>query len=150
MERRFWRYSRNGFTLIEVLFSLSITLVIVMAIVPVYKLVQHSQKVKSYDEDIYIAVKQISQDLIGSEYISLGNEYCYCDENNEEIRLYLNGKRLVKEPGFEIMLTNIESVYFERDEDLIYMTVCRESKEYKFLMTYAIGKDDEANTTTQE
>ena len=153
MERRLYIKRRDGFTLVEMLFSLAIVLVIVTSISACYRLILHSQNVNNQNEDIYICAKQVSQYLLGSDYLSLGNEYSYENSNGETVRLYLNNQRLVKEPGFEILLTNIQSVSFEENQDLIYMTVTRNHKEYKFLVTYVrenMDDEDQENESLQE
>ena len=153
MERRFYIKRRDGFTLVEMLFSLAIVLVIMTSISAFYRLISYSQDINNQNEDIYICAKQVSQYLLGSDYLSLGAEYSYENSGNETVRLYLNNQRLVKEPGFEILLTNIENVSFEENQDLIYMTVTRKKKEYKFVVTYVREKvDDEKdeNELSQE
>lgn len=121
----------------EVLLSLSITLIIVTSLTGFYRLVSHSQKITQYEEDIYIAAKQVSQYVLGTEYISVGDTYKYIALDGEEMCFEFNNNRLVKTPGFEIMVGNIEALDFDIVEDKIYMILERNEKEYRFLLTYA-------------
>lgn len=102
-----------------------------------YHLISYSQHMKDFSEDIYIAAKQISQYVIGSQYIEVNEKYTYHDLENRDMSFQLDENRIVKTPGFEIILTNIDSLYFFIEHDYIYMNVQRNEKEYKFLLTYA-------------
>ena len=68
--------------MIEVLLSLAITLLIVFNIYSLNRIIYSSQKIDSNNEDIYIAVKQVSQYLYGSEFVDLNNGYTYINYEN--------------------------------------------------------------------
>ena len=73
ISKRFYQSRRKGFTLIEVLLSLAITLLITTNTLSMYRFMKHVKEMKTYQEDIYIGVKQVSQYLIGSYYLDLNN-----------------------------------------------------------------------------
>lgn len=55
----------------------------------------------------------------------------------EETSLQLDQKRLVKKPGFEILLFDIDDVSFSVENDFVYMHMTRGRQNYTFLLTYA-------------
>lgn len=143
------RKRRDGFTLVEVLLSLGITLMIVTSLTGFYNAIAHSQNIKSHHEDIYIGVKQASQYMLGSRYKEVGSRYVYMDFHNQENVLFFEKGRLVKSPGYEILLMNIENGYFEINNEHIYLCFQREQKDYRFLMTYASFYQEDNHETAQ-
>lgn len=117
--------------------SLCITLIITTSLSGLYKLVSHSQNIQDFHEDIYIGVKQTSQYVLGTRYREVGSFYQYIDYDNQENELIFDNHRLVKTPGYEILITNIQGGYFEIVNGHIYMIIERNDKSYRFLLTYA-------------
>ena len=56
--------------------------------------------------------------------------------------LQLDHHRLVKTPGFEILLTDIDDLQFGIINDLVYVTITRDKNDYRFLLTYAKEKEE--------
>ena len=119
------------------LFSLSITLLIILSLTPIYQLFSHSKNITRFDEDIYIAAKQVSQYLLGSYYIDLEDGYHYLSFEQKETYLIFDKHRLVKKDGYEIILNNIDSLKFEIKEAMVYMKLGRKERHYYFLIGYA-------------
>ena len=113
-------------------------MIIVLSLTGFYRIIAHSNQISSYDEDIYIAAKQVSQYAIGSCYEEVDDSYTYYNFEQEEVTFELNNRRLVKTPGFEIMMTNIDNLYY-----VIYMNIERSEREYRFLVNYAKEKEEE-------
>lgn len=90
-----------------------------------------------FNEDIYIAAKQVSQYVLGTQYEEVGNEYIYYDRNKQETTISMDDNRLVKTPGFEILLTNIDDVDFEIEDRKIMMKIERNEKQYSFFINFA-------------
>lgn len=148
---QFHRHHQRGFTLVEVLLSLSITLIIVTSVVPLYRLCQHSFHLSTYDEDIYIAAKQVSQYLLGSYYIDSNEGYHYLTYDQKEMNLIFDRQRLVKKDGYEIIVSHINEVSFDIKNSMVYMNIKRGKKDYSFLVGYAREKTvDENNEKTIE
>ena len=63
----------------------------------------HSKNITKFDEDIYIAAKQVSQYLLGSYYIDLEDGYHYLSFEQKETYLIFDKHRLVKKDGYEII-----------------------------------------------
>ena len=55
----------------------------------------------------------------------------------EETSLQLDQKRLVKKPGFEILLFDIDDVSFSVENDFVYIPMTRDHQNYTSLLTYA-------------
>jgi len=117
---------------------------IVSSVTILYHLMTYYKEPPSYQEDIYIAAKQISQYVLGTSYVTIDNDYTYKDRDGREMTLSLNDGRIVKTPGFEIILTDVDDLKFERDDEWIYINIERDEKMYRFLINYALD-DDENN-----
>ena len=133
------RRHKDGFTLVEVLFSFFVLCLIVMNIRSIYNVFQYSQQDISLETDLYIAAKQISQELLTCTEIEVSDELDYKNENLEDTRIYLDNQRIVKTPGFEIFAFDVEELAFEKENSFIYMIVERNDSKYRFL----IGEDFE-------
>lgn len=106
--------------------------------------------IQHHDEDIYIAAKQMSQYVLGTDYVDIDSTYTYIDLENREMCFELDNHRIVKTPGFEILLSDVDDLYFERDHDMIYVIIERNETRYRFLLTYAHEKGMEDNDEIQE
>ena len=125
----------------EVLLCLSITLTLMFAISPLCKIVLKLNTHSGYNEDIYIGVKQISQYLIGSSYLSLDDSYSCISRDGNEITLYESHNKLIKKPGYEVLLYDIENVSFEIIDSYVYIFFQKGNQDYKFLIGYVIEEE---------
>ncbi|MEG0592153.1 MAG: competence type IV pilus minor pilin ComGF [Coprobacillus sp.] len=121
-------------------------MIITTSVFSMYRIIVHSQNIDETDEDIFIAAKQVSQYTLGTRYIELSNNYTYLDFEKQQMTFSLNGNRLVKTPGFEILLTDIDDLRFYEQDSFVYMEVKRNDKEYQFL----INKAREFKNETEE
>ncbi|WP_390542425.1 competence type IV pilus minor pilin ComGF [Massilimicrobiota timonensis] len=138
MFSRLHQHHRNGFTLVKVLLSLSITLIILLSLTSLFQLIRYAYTHHTQNnEDIYIAAKQCSQYTLGCAYLEAGDTFRYMNFEEEETSLQLDQKRLVKKPGFEILLFDIDDVSFSVENDFVYIHMTRDRQNYTFLLTYA-------------
>lgn len=121
-------------------------MIITTSVFSMYRIIVHSQNIDETDEDIFIAAKQVSQYTLGTRYVELSNNYTYLDFEKQQMTFSLNGNRLVKTPGFEILLTDIDDLRFYEQDSFVYMEVKRNDKEYQFL----INKAREVKNETEE
>lgn len=123
---------------------------ITLSIMPIYRLLSHSQNITSFDEDIYIAAKQVSQYLLGSYYVNLNDGYRYISYDGKEMSFSYDKHRLVKKDGYEILLSQIDSANFYINNEMVYMKITRNDKKYTFLVGYAREKknNEDIETTT--
>lgn len=125
--------------------ALSITLLIVTTLTGMYRLYHYALIDTSFNEDIYIAAKQISQYVLGTTCVEVDEHYTYMDFQGRTMTFQYDKGRLVKTPGYEILLYEIDKVEFERLDDYIYIIVNRHNKDYKFLINFYSGEENEQN-----
>lgn len=127
------------------LLSLGITSIILLSLTSFFQLVRYAYTAHTENqEDIYIASKQCTQYTIGSSYLEVGDVYRFMNLEGEETTILYDQGRLVKKPGYEILLFNVDDVDFYIEDDLIYINIERNRKNYVFLLTYAyLEKEDE-------
>ncbi|MCD7950857.1 MAG: hypothetical protein LUG12_11460 [Erysipelotrichaceae bacterium] len=123
---------------------------IVSGLLGMYRIMSHAYTVQDYNEDLYIAAKQVSQYTMGTYCISLSDSYTYMDYEEQENTFVLDNGRLVKKPGFEILVSNIEDLSFSIKDDMIYMTLIRDEQEYTFMISYYREKTESDEEETYE
>lgn len=141
---------RNGFTLIEVLLSLMITLIIVLNVASILKITTVNNKITVNDSNHQIGVKQISQTLHTANYLTIGSELQFKDEKNEEYTILLDHNRVVKTPGFDIYMHDVDSLSFYQDSNKVYMQISQNDQESTYLIGtnyYLEETKDEENTS---
>ncbi len=109
---------------------------IVLSISSILRTISLNRDKLIYNEDIYIGAKQISEYLLGSYFISLDDSYTFISIDDKETTLYYSNNNLIKKPGYEVLLTNIDNVSFEIDDCFLYMNVYRDDESYRFLISY--------------
>ncbi len=128
------------------LLSLGITSIILLSLTSFFQLVRYAYTAHTENqEDIYIASKQCTQYTIGSSYLEVGDVYRFMNLEGEETTILYDQGRLVKKPGYEILLFNVDDVDFYIEDDLIYMNIERNRKNYVFLLTYAYLENEDEN-----
>lgn len=128
------------------LLSLGITSIILLSLTSFFQLVCYAYTAHTENqEDIYIASKQCTQYTIGSSYLEVGDVYRFMNLEGEETTILYDQGRLVKKPGYEILLFNVDDVDFYIEDDLIYMNIERNRKNYVFLLTYAYLENEDEN-----
>lgn len=109
---------------------------IVTCITPMVRVLKKTHDFIPQDEDIYLGVKQLSQYTMGTYYLGHGNEYHYLNCQEEEVSIVLDNHRLVKKPGYEILICHIDDVSFEVKDKWVYINLTRNERHYSFLMAY--------------
>ena len=157
--------SKKGFTLVEVLLSLSITLLIVLNCSLLVKVLKISNQSKYIDTSLENAIFSLSNELITAKNIEYGDSLSFLDENddsnidfsNEEkykvasldegelgnAQIILQNKRLVITPGHHILYHDIDSVYFENTNGFIKINLMSNNKEYQFIVGSDYEKKEE-------
>lgn len=133
-DKRFRFINKRGFTLIEVLFSLSICLLIVLNIVPIVKIVSYKDKTAANTSFYAIGAKQVAKILYTSKSITVGEKLSFKDENDKSYTISLHKKRVIKEPGFDIIIRDVEDLdFFTRNEN-IYMHLNDGKNDFYYLI----------------
>lgn len=80
--------SKKGFTLVEVLLSLSITLLIVLNCSLLVKVLKISNQSKYIDTSLENAIFSLSNELITAKNIEYGDSLSFLDENDDSHKIY--------------------------------------------------------------
>ena len=143
-DKRFIFINKRGFTLIEVLFSLSICLLIILNALPIIKTVTYKDKIVTNSSSYAIGAKQLtkilytSKDLVVSDYLS------FKDEKEQLCTISLHNNRVVKEPGFDIIIRDVESLNFYSNNEKIYMQLSNGENNFHYLIATNYEKIDES------
>ena len=85
--------SKKGFTLVEVLLSLSITLLIVLNCSLLVKVLKISNQSKYIDTSLENAIFSLSNELITAKNIEYGDSLSFLDENDYSHKIILQNKQ---------------------------------------------------------
>ena len=77
--------------------------------------------VVSYNQDIAVGAKQLADYLLVSKIKTYSEDIGYYDEKGEENTIIFDKRRLVKTPGYEILITDIDDVIFFEKDAYMYM-----------------------------
>ncbi len=118
--------------MINILFSFFITCTIIITLTQVIFLCKQMLP-KIDDEDIFVAIKQISRYTLTHDVIVNDNEiefdkYCIFNDNG----------KIVKKPGYETLLYNIDNLEFYIENNLVYIEILRNDKIYKSIINYKL------------
>ena len=138
------------FTLIEVLFSLSICLLIIFKQCPILRIVTAKDKLSFNLSSYALGVKQISSILHTAKDIEINDDLTYTNANNEIFTISLNHHRIVKEPGFDIIIHNVDELNFYQKNKNIYMKIIVDNKEHVYLIAtdYQISENEKDEVET--
>ena len=84
--------------------------------------------------DIAVGVKQFADYLLVSKIKTYSEDIGYYDDKGEENTIIFEKRRLVKTPGYEILITDIDDVLFFEKDDYMYMTVTRKNQKYTYMI----------------
>lgn len=119
----------KGFTLIEVLMALFIMGVSVLCMVPIVHSINQMSK-QIYRSDDIVALQQLRLMLAqGYNFRVEERELLFRFHGNENV-LQLHNQRIVKRPGYEIFLTDIDHMTIQQRGECYELSWTRE-KTYK-------------------
>ncbi len=134
----------SGFTMIEILFSLSITILITLSLTSIVRVVLYSPKSMHLNEDIHIATTQITNTLYQGYDFSAGSSLLYTDDKDRQFTIELDNGKIVKTPGYVTFLHDVESLYFEIINNKVYMNLTRDNRNYVFwIASNIVVEEDE-------
>ncbi len=128
----------DGFTMVELLLSFSITLMIV-SLLPVFgslTLINHDFSVGS---NLEAGLIQLGNDLVTARKIQYGARLIYQDHTGQENQIRLDGDRLIRTPGYVVYCSNIEDIRFYVSDSLIYLQLKTQGQNN----IYLVGSDYE-------
>lgn len=86
------------------------------------------------NQDIAVGAKQLADYLLVSKIKTYSEDIGYYDDKGEENTIIFEKRRLVKTPGYEILITDIDNVLFFEKDAYMYMTVTRKNQKYIYMI----------------
>lgn len=123
------------------LLSLSICLMIVLNVSSIIRVLKIP--VVSYNQDIAVGAKQLADYLLVSKIKTYSEDIGYYDEKGEENTIIFDKRRLVKTPGYEILITDIDDVIFFEKDAYMYMTITRGQQKYTYMICDLYRKQED-------
>lgn len=123
------------------LLSLSICLMIVLNVPSIIRVLK--VPVVSYNQDIAVGAKQLADYLLVSKIKTYSEDIGYYDEKGEENTIIFDKRRLVKTPGYEILITDIDDVIFFEKGAYMYMTITRGQQKYTYMICDLYRKQED-------
>lgn len=123
------------------LLSLSICLMIVLNVPSVIRVLK--VPVVSYNQDIAVGAKQLADYLLVSKIKTYSEDIGYYDEKGEENTIIFDKRRLVKTPGYEILITDIDDIIFFEKDAYMYMTITRGQQKYTYMICDLYRKQED-------
>lgn len=99
--------------------------------------------VVSYNQDIAVGAKQLADYLLVSKIKTYSEDIGYYDEKGEENTIIFDKRRLVKTPGYEILITDIDDVIFFEKDAYMYMTITRGQQKYTYMICDLYRKQED-------
>lgn len=109
------RLRRNGFTLIEALLALFITGLVSLLGCMLVSCALHFAHM-DMDTQNQFAILQLRRELSVASEVKVENEQLEYIRNHEKFRLYFDKHRIVKSPGYEIYMEQIDLGYFYKKD----------------------------------
>ena len=120
----------KGFTLVEMIFPLMITTLTLSLLVEGMVSLSHLKQTDKQNEDITLFAYQLQHELMSAKNIQLMDEQTLSYEVDQKTyTISLDRQRIVKKEGYEILLFDVDKIYFKID-DLIYLDIYRDQKCY--------------------
>lgn len=120
----------KGFTLVEMIFSLMITTLTLSLLVEGIVSLSRLKQTDKQNEDITLFAYQLQHELMSAKNIQLMDEQTLSYEVDQKTyTISLDRQRIVKKEGYEILLFDVDKIYFKID-DLIYLDIYRDQKCY--------------------
>lgn len=114
------------------LLSLSICLMIVLNITSIVRLVKVPNI--NNNQDIAVGAKQLADYLLVSNVKTYSEDIGYYDEKGKENTIIFDRRRIVKTPGYEILISDVDNVIFFEKNAYMYMTVTRKNNKYTYMI----------------
>lgn len=124
-------HTKRGYGLYSVLLSLLLTIMVVQTVVMMFMALSKLPE-KNIAVDVAYAISKVTTLVNTSSTIEVNETSLLL---NKEKTVSLHQSRLVVQPGFNIVLHDIDYVYFTTDGDDVYMTLDRHNQEG----TYYVG-----------
>lgn len=119
----------NGFTMIEALIALFITLIVSFCAVIYLRTCIIFINYRPNHQDQF-AILQLRQIVAVSKDKEVKEKALYMVYEHDQIRIEFDRNRLVKRDGYEILIENIEYAEFIEEDEKIYLRYQKDKKTY--------------------
>lgn len=124
----------NGFTMIEALIALFISLIVSFCAVIYLRTCVLFINYRPNHQDQF-AILQLRQIVAVSKDREVKERTLYMIYEHEEIRIEFDRNRLVKRDGYEILMENIEYAEFFEEDEKIYLRYQKDKKTFSVQIT---------------
>lgn len=124
----------NGFTMIEALIALFISLIVSFCAVIYLRTCVLFINYRPNHQDQF-AILQLRQIAAVSKDREVKERILYMIYEHEEIRIEFDRNRLVKRDGYEILMENIEYAEFFEEDEKIYLRYQKDKKTFSVQIT---------------
>lgn len=124
----------NGFTMIEALIALFISLIVSFCAVIYLRTCVLFINYRPNHQDQF-AILQLRQIAAVSKDREVKERTLYMIYEHEEIRIEFDRNRLVKREGYEILMENIEYAEFFEEDEKIYLRYQKDKKTFSVQIT---------------
>lgn len=115
---------KRAFTLLETLFALGITMLLILNFTTLLKGISKMHFPKNQN-DVAYAIIAITEEVNMAHQVDVMESHLILETASHTYQFYVNQKRLVRSPGFNIYLHQIDAVHFEKENDDVYMILER-------------------------
>lgn len=119
----------NGFTMIEALIALFISLIVSFCAVVYLRTCVLFINYRPNHQDQF-AILQLRQIAAVSKNREVREKSLYMIYEHEEIRIEFDRNRLVKRDGYEILMENIDNAEFVEEDEKVYLRYQKGQKKY--------------------
>lgn len=123
--------THNGFTMIDALLGLSVSLLVSFLSILCLECVSHMLKIPLYQQDQMAVLQLRSQMALIHAYEIQGEDLVYI-WNHEEYTITYDRRRLVKQKGYEILMENIDGARFYEHEEKVYLTYQKNNQTFTY------------------
>lgn len=126
-------HKNDGFTLVETLLGLLALSICSLLLIPLLQVILHLPKQFQYNEDIQgiVRLRYMFAQSTPLESTSSSIKFRY---HAKEWELLFHHENIVKEPGYEIFLMNIDDAKFYQKDTCLYMQYQKGGNTYDALL----------------
>lgn len=129
------RLGKGGFTMLEALLALYIVMITLLLLYPCMQAMQ-ALAADDRENDDMSGMQLLRRELVIAQTYTVDGEVLVYRDAQGEHTLEVHDKRLVKRPGYEIFLTDIEEGYFYEDKQDIWFAWKRGKRSYQAIVAW--------------
>lgn len=122
---------KNGFTLIECVIAILCDFIVMTLVLVFINACVHIMHLRTTQQD-QMAILQLRQILAISSDVEIEDNRLSLIYEHEEIEIKFDRNRIVRTPGYEILMEKVDEVEFYEEDDEIYLVYKKENQEYTF------------------